>query len=149
MANASGSCKENGMDFYGAKLAILVGDHVVTLLRDDTPGLAFANYWDLPGGEREGNETPAQCVLRELHEELGLVLQEGDLHHGFECKSDNRTVWFFVSKPADFDPSAVVLGNEGQGWKLAPIDWFLAEARAIPVLVSRLRGYLERGHPCA
>ncbi len=149
MANAPVPCKEIDMDFHGAKLAILVGDHVVTLLRDDIPGLAFANRWDLPGGGREGGETPAQCVLREVHEELGLVLPETDLHHGFECTSDNGSVWFFVSKQAEFDPSSVVFGDEGQGWKLAPIEWFLNDARAIPILVSRLRGFLEKGHPCA
>ncbi|MFI6311034.1 NUDIX domain-containing protein [Nocardia fusca] len=30
--------------------------------------------WDIPGGMAEANEPPLDAVLRELHEELGLLL---------------------------------------------------------------------------
>lgn len=137
------------MSFHGAKLAILVGDQIVTLLRDDLPSVEYANHWDLPGGGREANETPQECVLRELREELGLIYSNEDLHHGFECYATSGKSWFFVSNQVDFDVSAVSFGNEGQTWKCASIDWFLNDARAVPVLVTRLRNYLEKGHPCA
>ena len=137
------------MVFHGAKLAILVGDQIITLLRDDLPGLDYANHWDLPGGGREGHESPTDCVLRELNEELGLVFCDADLHHGFECHTKTGVSWFFVSKQQELDPLRVVLGTEGQGWQLAKTKWFLNDALAVPVLVSRLRNFLERGHPCA
>lgn len=149
MANANAACEDFRMSFHGAKLAILVGDQVVTLLRDDLPGLDYANCWDLPGGGREGDETPVECVLRELREELGLILTRDDLHHDFECQSPAGTSWFFVSNQALFDPSLVNFGTEGQGWKLASTDWFLNDARAVPILVTRLGNYLKKGHPCA
>lgn len=137
------------MTFHGAKLAILVGDQVVTLLRDDLPNLEFANHWDLPGGGRENGETPQQCVLRELYEELGIVFAPSDLHDGFECQNASGTSWFFVSNQGDFDAHRVRFGNEGQSWKLAKTEWFLNEARSVPILAARLRNYLEKGHPCA
>ena len=59
--------------FLGAKLALLVGDRIVTILRDDIPTIPWPGHWDLPGGGREGDETPETCVLRELEEELAIA----------------------------------------------------------------------------
>jgi RimJ/RimL family protein N-acetyltransferase/ADP-ribose pyrophosphatase YjhB (NUDIX family) len=36
--------------------------------------LAYKREWDLPGGVVDPNESPAQCVVREIHEELGLTV---------------------------------------------------------------------------
>ncbi|NNE89539.1 MAG: NUDIX domain-containing protein [Silicimonas sp.] len=137
------------MNFHGAKLAILVGDSVVSILREDIQNLDYAGHWDLPGGGRERGETPQACVLREVHEELGLSLSSGDLTHAFACQSKSGTSWFFISHQPDFDPSQVRFGDEGERWDLVKTSWFLTEARAVPVLSQRLRNFLEKGHPCA
>src|SRR5579864_2817165 len=38
---------------------------------------AHRSQWALPGGRRDEGETPVGAALRELHEELGLALEEG------------------------------------------------------------------------
>ena len=40
---------------------------------------AHSNQWALPGGRCDEGETPAVAARRELHEELGLELGEGDV----------------------------------------------------------------------
>src|SRR3954463_1916999 len=40
---------------------------------------SHAAQWALPGGRRDHGETQAQAALRELHEELGLQLDEADV----------------------------------------------------------------------
>ena len=55
--------------------AIVVGTcgRLLFQKRDEIPGLLYAGMVGLFGGHREGDETPLECVQRELHEETGLV----------------------------------------------------------------------------
>ena len=61
------------MTFHGAKLALFLGADIVSILRDDIEQIPFPDYWDLPGGGREGSELPVECALRETHEEVGVA----------------------------------------------------------------------------
>ncbi len=129
--------------FHGAKLAILAGDHIVTILRDDIPTIPWPNHWDLPGGGRESDETPVACVLRELNEELGLTLTPQDLTWLRRYPSEPNYVWFFVAECPDFDPEEVNFGDECQEWRLASIDWFLTNPKTISTHKKRLSDYLS------
>ena len=59
-------------DFTGCKIALICGDKVLTILRDDKDDIPCPNMWELPGGGREGNESPFECAAREVYEELGI-----------------------------------------------------------------------------
>ena len=128
--------------FLGAKLALLVQDRIVTILRDDIPTIPWPGLWDLPGGAREGSETPEETVLRELKEELDVTLAPDRLIHKAHGIRKGRDVWFFAAEVPEFDTNAVSFGGEGQTWQLALIDWFLNEADAVPHQKDNLRHYL-------
>lgn len=49
--------------------AIFFSEGNVLIMRR-APGLSQANFWEFPGGKVESNETPEQCLARELKEEL-------------------------------------------------------------------------------
>jgi 8-oxo-dGTP diphosphatase len=49
------------------------------LLAQRPDGKAMAGLWEFPGGKVEGNETPEQSLIRELQEELGIVVNEACL----------------------------------------------------------------------
>ena len=80
MADAEGlDLLHKQMEFSGCKIALLCDDKLLTILRDDISTIPWPNMWELPGGGREDEETPFECVQREVFEELGLKLEEADI----------------------------------------------------------------------
>lgn len=133
-----------GEDFAGAKLALFVGDDLAVLLRDDRPGLLWPGFWDLPGGGREGDESPLTCVLRELQEELSLTLSPTQIFWGRRyTNSIGQTVWFFAGKIPAEAQNEIRLGDEGQRWELMSAADFMAHPKAVPQFKPRLQDYLD------
>ncbi len=58
--------------------ALIDGENKVLLTRRP-PGKAMAGLWEFPGGKCETGETPEACLIRELHEELGIAVAPHDL----------------------------------------------------------------------
>lgn len=127
----------------GAKLALFVGDRLASLQRDDTPGLLWPGFWDLPGGGIEPGETPLQCVLRETHEELSIVLDPDVVTwaRAYGTSSGDLS-WFFAAHVPAALSAEIMLGDEGQQWGLMSTDEFLAHDTVVPAFKPRLRDYL-------
>jgi len=61
-----------------ATVVLIRDDHGVFLIRR-LRGMAFGGMWAFPGGSLEDGETPAEAAVREVFEETGVSLEEGDL----------------------------------------------------------------------
>jgi 8-oxo-dGTP diphosphatase len=131
--------------FHGAKLALLVGDRLVSILRDKDPEIPYLDMWDLPGGGREADESPEACVLRELKEELSLTLTEADLRWKRQYVSDldgESATWFVVAEVPELDINRIRLGTEGQAWRMWDVARFLRMNNVVPMMQTRLSDYL-------
>ena len=137
---------DSRMDFQGCKIALIYGDKVLTILRDDKDDIPCPNMWELPGGGREGNESPFECAAREVHEELGIHLDEDCLLWSKIYPSvifkDKQSV-FMVGRLTQEQFDNITFGDEGQGYKLMSIEEFLTSSQVVPQLQNRVRDYLE------
>ena len=127
-------------DFDGAKCAILRRGQVLTILRDDRDDIVWPNHWDLPGGGRQGAETPFETVSREIHEEVGLTLPEQRVFYSVRQINDmGDPVYFFAALWDALQDDDIRFGNEGQRWEFMPVEVFLEHNYVIPHLKTRLR----------
>jgi len=71
-------------------------EEILLFLRDDKPGLPYSNMWDVPGGHVEENETPKECIVREMKEEMNLDLKDFQLFS--EKEFDDRIEYTYWKK---------------------------------------------------
>ncbi|RCL00887.1 MAG: 8-oxo-dGTP diphosphatase [Candidatus Tokpelaia sp. JSC189] len=57
----------------------LVNDSSQVLFAQRPEDKFMAGLWELPGGKIEPNETPEEALVRELYEELGLIIKTDSL----------------------------------------------------------------------
>jgi 8-oxo-dGTP diphosphatase len=103
----------------GASIVFLNNaNQVLLLLRDDKKDIPFPNCWDVLGGHVEEGETPRECIVREMNEEIGKRLEDPSLFNVYDM--EDRIEYTFWQRE-DFDIDEIHL-NEGQRLK-----WFTEE----------------------
>lgn len=135
------------LNFTGCKIALICDGRILTILRDDKPTIPWPNLWELPGGGREGDESPFECVSREVYEELSIQLLKDDIVWSWIYPSmldENKNSVFLVGKLTQEQFDSIVFGDEGQGYKLVRLEEFLASDRVVPQLQERVRDYVEK-----
>ena len=84
-------------------------------MRDDKENIPWPNMWELPGGGREGDESPFECVAREVFEELGIHLTEDNLlgskvYPSMLLRGSSRSLWL-VSLSSRTILTVIVFGD--------------------------------------
>ncbi|EAX47152.1 NUDIX hydrolase [Thermosinus carboxydivorans Nor1] len=57
--------------------AIIINDGKV-LIAQRAENQKLAGKWEFPGGKIESGETPEECLIREINEELGINIEVND-----------------------------------------------------------------------
>jgi 8-oxo-dGTP diphosphatase len=100
----------------GTSIIFINNDFKVLLLkRDNNKNIPFPGYWDVPGGHVEEGETPQECIIREMKEEIEKEIKNPVLFNTYDMRDRiEYTYWLKVN----FDISDINL-HEGQYLK-----WF-------------------------
>jgi 8-oxo-dGTP diphosphatase len=71
--------------------AILIENGRVLIARR-RPGASQAGMWEFPGGKIRPNESPAQCLKREIQEELGIEIAVGEFFGESVYAYEDKTI---------------------------------------------------------
>ncbi|PJF30884.1 MAG: A/G-specific adenine glycosylase [Phototrophicales bacterium] len=71
--------KKSPIPHYDVAAGIIIGDDGRILIAQRPNAGLLGGLWEFPGGKREAGETMPQALIRELHEELGIMVEVGDL----------------------------------------------------------------------
>jgi 8-oxo-dGTP diphosphatase len=104
------------------------------MLRDDKPGLSFANHWNVVGGGVEPGESLEAAIVRETLEETGLRIADYGYFGAFEGRS--HLCHFFYSR-VDTPAEQLTLG-EGQEQRFFSAEEALG-LTLVPVTAAALR----------
>jgi 8-oxo-dGTP pyrophosphatase MutT (NUDIX family) len=108
---------------FAASVALLRGPEVLLIERVKPP---YAAHWTLPGGRLEPGESPEQCAIREIGEELGLTV------------SGLRPVLTMMVSP-DFPSRLCVFATRQFAGTMAPSDEIATWRWLLPAAIGQLR----------
>lgn len=123
--------------------AIIINDKKQALLSDELRfGKAFTKF---PGGGLEWGEGTKDCLKRELHEELGLIAEIGDLFYVNDFaqlsafrKNDQLFSFYFFVKEIDFSAiqttnHTIPLTEEGEKFRWVNLTELNSESVTFPI----------------
>jgi 8-oxo-dGTP pyrophosphatase MutT (NUDIX family) len=121
----------------GALLQLSDGRYLMQL-RDSNPDIFYPDHWGCFGGAVDAGEAPAAALLRELEEELGVILQPADaarfteftFDFGFAGDGIRTRTYFAVTLPRA-NTHGLILG-EGADLGAFEAEMLLAMPRVVP-----------------
>ena len=98
--------------------AALVFDGGKLLITQRPAGTHLSGLWEFPGGKREASESFQECLVRELREELGVLVRVGGLFHQVTHRYPGKAVYleFYICALLMSSPRPTAIGCAALSW---------------------------------
>jgi len=130
--------------------AIIEKDSRILAVRK-RPGLHLGGYWEFPGGKLESNETPEECLQRELFEELGIQCEIGVFLAESIHDYGNRVIRLLGFHVRHTSGEFHLTDHDAIRWltvdELFTLQWAPADIPLVEALASKLRGSFTPSMP--
>lgn len=99
------------------------GDEILLLNREKS---SWMGSWNGVGGKLEKGETPSDCILREIREETGIIVEDitfkGTVTWNVDARYTNGMYAFVAEVPVSYQYTTPIKTDEGiLDWK--KLDW--------------------------
>lgn len=118
-------------------LLLIIKNNEFLLLKRGSNENKYPNFYGLPGGKVEENETPIEAVIREIKEELGLDIPNVNILK----KYPNICVYYYNS--SEFDETKIKLNEEHTEYSFFSYYEILQIKNIIPSTIGFINEYLK------
>ena len=102
---------------------IISEDKVLMINRNKPP---FMGMWNVIGGKGKENESPEDCVKREVYEESGIQLKKVELLSIFTWNYDENVSYAFTAElPSEYDTAGYPKNTQEGILDFKSIDWLI------------------------
>ena len=127
-------------DVVDVAVGVLIGERGRFLLTSRPAGKVYAGWWEFPGGKLERGETVEAALARELHEELGIDVDDVRPWHATRVDYAHARVRLHFCKVLAWRGAIAMREGQAMAWQSLPVvvapvlpgtlpvlDWFAAE----------------------
>ena len=115
-------------------VGVLIRGDGAFLLTSRPAGKPYAGYWEFPGGKLEAGETVVQALRRELHEELGIVIDDAFAWQEEMVDYPHALVRLHFCKVFGWQGELQMREQQSYAWEQLPVSVAPVLPGTIPVL---------------
>ena len=136
--------REGGADrpLVQVAVGVLLQADGAFLLTSRPPGKVYAGYWEFPGGKLEADETVQQALARELHEEIGIDIEDCTLWKVERVDYPHALVQLNFCRVTRWRGTLQMREGQSYAWQQLPVTVTPVLPGTVPVLkwLSEERG---------